>query len=221
MKTFDINFRGYDKEQVDNYLQDLESRYDSTMRAQKERIFSLVEEVSTLTEQLRQYKIDEQAISKSLVESQKLATELRYDADKYSQLTLSRAKVFYAAWQTYAKTLLATLTDGEVRQFNALSDKISTLIGAYEGNDSAVDNSQYVAAGVIADDFTNDTLPVDVSVADNTAVNNNAVPSTVSAQDANPINRVTGMAQQTIDPRELLRSDVSLEQLCKDLGLIE
>ncbi len=217
MKTFDINFRGYDKEQVDNYLQDLESRYDSTMRAQKERIFSLVEEVSTLTEQLRQYKIDEQAISKSLVESQKLATELRYDADKYSQLTLSRAKVFYAAWQTYAKTLLATLTDGEVRQFNALSDKISTLIGAYEGNASAGDNSQFVAASVIADDITNDTVPADNVV----SVTSNAVPSTVSSQDANPINRVTGMAQQTIDPRELLRSDVSLEQLCKDLGLIE
>lgn len=193
MTKFETTFRGYNKDQVDKYILELEQKYANTLSDQKDRIFSLVDEISTLNDQLKQYKLDEQAISKSLVESQRLASELKYDADRYNQLTLRKAKIFYATWQTYAKTLLATLTDSEVRQFNALSDKIATLINSSEG----IENSQTVSS---------------------------IVPTVVqptSSNNANPIVRVQNMSQQSIDPRELIDNDLSLEELCKDLGLMD
>lgn len=193
MTKFETTFRGYNKDQVDKYILELESKYDNTLRDQKDRIFNLVDDISTLNDQLKQYKLDEQAISKSLVESQRLASELKYDADRYNQLTLRKAKIFYATWQTYAKTLLATLTDSEVRQFNALSDKIGNLINCSEGTETNIS-----IGGAVA------------TVAETTACN-----------DANPIVRVQNMSQQSIDPRELIDNDLSLEQLCKDLGLMD
>ncbi len=193
MTKFETTFRGYNKDQVDKYILELEQKYANTLRDQKDRIFSLVDEISTLNDQLKQYKLDEQAISKSLVESQRLASELKYDADRYNQLTLRKAKIFYATWQTYAKTLLATLSDSEVKQFNGLSDKIATLINSSEGIESSNSINSVVS-----------------TVADATSSNN-----------ANPIVRVQNMSQQSIDPRELIDNDLSLEELCKDLGLMD
>lgn len=190
MKKFDISHRGYNKDQVDKYIIELEHKYSSTLREQKDRIFTLVDEVSRINDELKQYKMDEQAISKSLVESQKLASELRFDADRYSQLTLSRAKVFHATWQTYAKTLLATLTDSEVKQFNALSDKIAMVINTCQ------DNGDFGIAPTVVDKA-------------NTTV-----------QDANPIVRVQNISQHSIDPKEILNNDIDLVSVCKELGLV-
>ncbi len=190
MKKFDTQFRGYSKDQVDKYILELEHKYAGTLSDQKDRIFSLVDEISELNDQLKQYKMDEQAISRSLVESQRLASELKYDADRYSQLTLTKAKIFYATWQTYAKTLLATLTDSEVKQFNALSDKIGALI----------DTCQEGSRGSVA--------PTDTAA------------TSGASQDANPIARVQNLTQQSIDPRELLDTDIDLESVCRELGLM-
>lgn len=135
--TFKKIFRGYDPEEVDKYISETAEKEQQIRTAQKERIDELSDENYALRQQVKQYKTDEQAISKSLIASQHLAEELKFDAERYSDLVLSRAKIFYATWNAYAKTLLAALSDEEVKQFNILQRKIEDVINAYEGKDVA------------------------------------------------------------------------------------
>ena len=120
-------FRGYSPKQVDDYLRELTQKHENIRLAQKQYLEELTEENYQLRHKVKQYQQDEQAIAKSLVDSQKLADELKNDAVRFSELVLSRAKVFYATWQAYAQTLVATLDEQELIQFNRLMAKIENI----------------------------------------------------------------------------------------------
>lgn len=200
-------FRGYDAKQVDEYIRQSQEAEAQLRQAQKERIDELAEENASLSSQLAQYKTDEQAISKSLIDSQKLAQELKHDAEKYSELVLARAKIFYATWSAYAQTLIAALSDDEVKAFNRLQAKIENIINAYEGKNVAEDS-----LGVV------ETAKNQTDVA---AARAEATPSETTMQQEyqNPISKVQQASDVAIDLRELVTTDESLEQLCAELGL--
>ncbi len=191
--TFNKVFRGYSPEQVDSYLSELEKKHADALALQRQRIDEFADENWALRKQVEKYKADEDAISQSLVESQKLAEQTQNDAEKYSQLTLLRAKIFYAAWHAYAQTLVATLSDEEVKVFNQTKAKIERLINSFEGGDVAKD-----AAAIVAQ------LPSEEQTA----------PTNL----ANPIQKVE-QAAHVIELEELIRPTQSLGDLCRDLGL--
>ena len=233
-------FRGYSPKQVDEYIQQITQKHEQVRLAQKQYLEELTEENYQLRHKVKQYQLDEQAIAKSLIESQKLAEELKNDAVHFSDLVLSRAKVFYATWQAYAKTLIATLDEQEIIQFNNLMAKIENIINAFEGKDVQTDLQSVVdGAHQVHVDQTSTTEP-QVEVA--TTVVDTEAPTAVQASTeqpmdtpvespdlapsattmgvyANPIGKVE-QASQVIDLRELTKVDDSLEQLCIDLGLI-
>ena len=128
---FDKSFRGYDVTQVDNYIKSQEERFEQVSSTQKQRIFQLSDENEQLKSQLLQYQLDEKAIKQALVESNKLAAQLKDDADKYSRVVFQRAKVFYSTWQAYAKTMLNGFSAQEMEQFNQMLNKIATLMEDY------------------------------------------------------------------------------------------
>ena len=134
-------FRGYDPREVDRHLVESSNKEQQIRTAQKERIDELVEENSALRKLVAQYQADEQAISRALIQSQNVAEQTRQQANEYSQMAIRRAKVFCASWQAYASTLVAALSDEEVRQLNGLQRKIENLLTEYNGN-----NAQEVAA---------------------------------------------------------------------------
>ena len=239
---------GYSPKQVDEYIQQLTQKHEQIRLAQKQYLEELTEENYQLRHKVKQYEQDEQAIAKSLIESQKLADELKNDAVHFSELVLSRAKVFYATWQAYAKTLVATLDEQELIQFNRLMEKIENIINAYEGKNVQTDVKTIVdkAHQTGADDVGVPQTPaieqvvqpmVDVTTDDVTQPSVDAVATTEIPTDtadespdlapsattmgvyANPIGKVE-QASQVIDLRELTKVDDSLEQLCIDLGLI-
>ena len=187
---FSKSFRGYNVAEVDNYIQNQQQCFDEVTATQKERIFELVDENGKLQQQLDQYRLDEKAISQSLVESNKLAVQLKNDAENYSKVVLQRAKVFYATWQSYAKTMLTALSSQEVAQFNLLLKKIEQLMQDYQGDDTAVVASQQLASTVDATNLVN------------------------------PVNKVANASGHAIDLAEILKPEQSLEELCGDLGLI-
>lgn len=131
--TFNKKFKGYDPAQVDAYLKELKEKESKIRTAQKERMDALADENYVLRQELKKYHANELAISQSLIESQNLAKEVKGNADKYSQLVLSRAKIFYATWRAYAQTIISTLTREELQAFNALQKRIENIINAYEG----------------------------------------------------------------------------------------
>ena len=203
---FKMKLRGYDPAEVDKYIEKLESD-DKKIRAdQKERIDQLSDENYSLRQQLQRYQADEEAISKSLIVSQHLAQEMKFDAEKYSNLVLSRAKIFYATWHAYAQTLISSLSQDEVDQFNSLQRKIETVINAYEGKDIA-----------------KEVEALDTTAATRDAIKRAKIDAKLNEKSkgtfANPIAKIEQAANQTIDLRELARTDLSLEDLCAELGL--
>lgn len=225
-------FRGYDPQEVEKYIADTAQKEQQLRASQKERIDELLDENYILRQQVKQYQTDEQAISKSLIASQNLAQELKFDAEKYSDLVLSRAKIFYATWRAYSQTLIASLSAEEVREFNALQRKIEGVINAYEGKDVAkemterAENNKQTDAGIITDTKSDSqkqavateasVQPAETSMAETVEV----TPSeTTMGVFANPITKIENAADQVIDLRELTHPDMSLEDLCAELGL--
>ena len=129
---FKMVLRGYDPKEVDKHLTETAAKEQEIRVAQKERITELSEENRALKKLVKQYHADEQAIASSIIASHNLAQGVRLDADKYSEFVLRRAKIFVASWQAYSQTLIASLTDDEVKAFNAIQKKIETLIFEYE-----------------------------------------------------------------------------------------
>ncbi len=260
-------FRGYDPIEVDNYIAETEANEQKIRAAQKERIDELSDENYSLRQQVKQYQTDEQAISKSLIASQHLAQELKFDAERYSDLVLSRAKIFYATWRAYAKTLVASLSEEEIRAFNVLQKKIENMINAYEGKDVAKemderelqhDKSVAATAQKVSVDETVQKTSQNVPETEISVSNEPNVPQSPAKQSvqsessgsqqaslteeekwrrarevvdvtpsettmriyANPISKVEEASGQVIDLRELTKTDMSLEDLCAELGLI-
>ena len=202
--SFKKVFRGYDPEEVDKLIAETAAREKQIRTAQKERIDELTDENYALRQQLRQYKDNELAISQSLIASQQLAQELKNDAEKYSDLVLSRAKIFYATWHTYSKTLIATLSAEEVREFNKLQRKIEDIINAYDGQDVEQEVEENVAR----------------YESRQTAERKSIVDNFLQSDLENPIDKLQSASDQIIDLRELTQPEQSLEELCRDLGLL-
>ncbi len=208
-------FRGYNPQQVDKYINETAQKEKDIRIAQKQRIDQLTEENRLLTEQVTQYQQDEQAISKSLIETQKLVEEMRGDAERFSQLVLARAKLFYASWRAYSQTLIATLSPQEVENFNKLQKKLEFIINAYEGKDVHAETIQ------LKERILNGKQPQQCPAnTEQPAEDTNVTPTqTTMGVYKNPITAVE-QAAQVIDLRELATTDLNLEEICKDLGLI-
>ena len=56
MAKFDINKKGYDIEQVDNFINKLSLKYEEKLSEQKDRVFSLKNELALMEERLETYK---------------------------------------------------------------------------------------------------------------------------------------------------------------------
>ena len=188
-------FRGYDPIEVDKHLAETANKEQQIRTAQKERIDELLEENRVLRKRVSHYEVNEQAISQALIDSHKLADEVKLDAEKYSNLVLNRAKIFCASWRAYSKTLVAALSDEEVREFNFLQRKIENMINAYEGKQQ---DSQVAAAK--ADERQND-VPFGVF--------------------SNPIVRVEDASEHVIDLKELTKTNQTLEEICAELGILK
>lgn len=208
-KVFKKALFGYDTKQVDQHVQALTEQNQAILPL-RERVEELREENESLRLLVKKYQDDEQAISKSLVESQKIADELRGDAKQFAEITLSRAKIFYATWTAYSKTLVASLSAEELKQFNQLKRKIEQVINAFEGKNVAEFGEKIATAS--ADETAVSTDAVATSTTD-------AKAETVGASSQNPLDKISQESGQVIDLRELLCPEESLAELCQDLGL--
>ena len=208
-------FRGYDPRQVDQFLKTKEESDAMVLQAQRERIDQLADENNRLKEQLAKFNDKEKAISDALVQSQQLAVKLQNDADKYAEVVLTRAKLFYAAWQAYSQTMVSALSYQELQRFNELRAKLERLIKNYDGSDIGSETADLVltangevqsqqSATATANQRSSDRLPTEGRVG-----------------GTNPIHRVEQAVGATIDLKELIHPDQSLSDICADLGLTE
>jgi cell division initiation protein len=88
-KEFSLSFRGYNRQEVDEFLSTLSSDYESLVRENS----SLKEELSALAQKLEDYRTMEENLRNSLLLAQKVAEEVKSNAQKEAELIKSGAQM--------------------------------------------------------------------------------------------------------------------------------
>jgi cell division initiation protein len=87
-KEFSRVFRGYDEDQVNEFLDQIIKEFDILLKEKRQ----LEERVATLNERLSQFSNIEETLKKSLVMAQEAADELKANARKEAQLIIKEAE---------------------------------------------------------------------------------------------------------------------------------
>lgn len=106
MAKFDINKKGYDPEQVDTFINKLSLKYEEKLSEQKDRVFSLKNELSILEERLNSYREKDKQISQALMFAVEKAEEIEGNASKLYDLEIKRLRLLYKDWDDTLDALL-------------------------------------------------------------------------------------------------------------------
>ncbi len=100
MVKFDTDKKGYDVTQVDNYIKTLTLKYEEKLAEQKDRVFTLRNEVNVLKERLEGYQDKDRQISKALIFAVEKADQIENSAKKLYDLEIKRINLLYEKWNT-------------------------------------------------------------------------------------------------------------------------
>ncbi|MCL6631673.1 MAG: DivIVA domain-containing protein [Alicyclobacillus herbarius] len=87
-KEFSRSFRGYDEDEVDDFLERVMQDYEALIRQNKE----LEERIAELNERLQHFTNIEESLSKSILVAQETAEEVKANARKEAQLIIKEAE---------------------------------------------------------------------------------------------------------------------------------
>lgn len=87
-KEFGRSFRGYDEDEVDDFLERIIQDYEGLIRQNKE----LEDRVENLLEKLKHFENIEASLSKSILIAQETAEEVKINARKEAQLIVKEAE---------------------------------------------------------------------------------------------------------------------------------
>lgn len=87
-KEFGRSFRGYDEDEVDDFLERVIQDYEALIRQNKE----LEERLEDMGDRLKHFSNIEESLSKSIIVAQETAEEVKANARKEAQLILKEAE---------------------------------------------------------------------------------------------------------------------------------
>jgi cell division initiation protein len=87
-KEFKRGFRGYDEDQVNEFLDQVIKDYEALIRENKE----LQNQIQTIQDRLNHFSAIEETLSKTLIVAQETAEEVKMNAKKEAQLVLKEAE---------------------------------------------------------------------------------------------------------------------------------
>jgi cell division initiation protein len=87
-KEFSRSFRGYDEDQVNEFLDQIIKDYEALIRENKE----LQNQVAALQERVNHFATMEETLSKTIIVAQETADEVKNNAKKEAQLILKEAE---------------------------------------------------------------------------------------------------------------------------------
>ena len=105
MTKFDIDKKGYNTTQVDEFIKALTLKYEEKLSEQKDRVFSMRNEIRVLTERVDMYQTKDKQISKALVYAVEKADQIESSARKLYELELKRISILYAKWQQLLESI--------------------------------------------------------------------------------------------------------------------
>lgn len=223
-------FRGYDPVQVVRFINETADRETATRMAQRERIEELSEENRNLRDRIVELQRRQNDVAEVMIVAQQVANEIEQSAMTYADRALLEAKKFYATWQAYSKTIVASFTEDELVSFNNLERKIGEVIANYEHKLNTASKPDEAAAGIpqraarkrkmTPDEFVKRMEQAAENLGEKSDKAEQEEQQANADKSVNPISRVEQAAGQSIDIRELARPEQTLEELCLDLGLI-
>ncbi|SDC35760.1 DivIVA domain-containing protein [Shouchella lonarensis] len=87
-KEFTRSFRGYDEDEVNEFLDQLIKDYEAVLREKK----TLFEQVTSLEEKLAHFNNIEETLNKAVLVAQETADDLRRNAEKEAQLIVKESE---------------------------------------------------------------------------------------------------------------------------------
>ena len=95
MVKFDMDKKGYDVDQVDNYINALSIKYEEKLAEQKDRVFAMRNELNIMKERLAHYQNKDKQISQALVFAVEKAGQIENSARKIYDLEIKRINILY------------------------------------------------------------------------------------------------------------------------------
>lgn len=106
MAKFDLVKNGYDKGQVDAFIDKLTIKYEEKLSEQKDRLYTLKNEVSLLKDRVDTYTEKDKQISKALIYAVENAEKIENNATNLFDMEVKRIKLLYAEWEALSKEML-------------------------------------------------------------------------------------------------------------------
>lgn len=121
MAKFDINKKGYDIEQVDNFINKLSLKYEEKLSEQKDRVFSLKNELAVMEGRLNTYRDKDKQISQALMYAVEKAEQIESNASRLYDLEMKRLRLLYKEWEEVVGQIISLQMSAE------LKDKVTEL----------------------------------------------------------------------------------------------
>lgn len=193
-----LSKRKYKKIEVETLLDNLSSDFNLIINKQKLEIKNLTDEKTKLIAEIELYKEKEDAINGAMLNAEQNLIDKQKDADRYYSLTVQSLKSFLTRWNSY---------------FNALAEKYPL----YSAVNSAIEVKKQLEKILLTE--TNDKDIVSKA--------ETLLPKeTKTTKKFNPQQKINDYIVATSDTEfnldEVLNpGELVLEDLCKELGLIE
>lgn len=193
-KKFKIVFRGYDVDEVNDYIENRTEKYEETLAEQKSRIFELVEINKRLCDELSSLSKQEKNLSQALLQANEKADQIITNARLLADAEMERVRVFQEKWEFFAKKMLAELSPKELMYYERMKDRIDSTFKQFAAQTAETKRS-----------YPHEAMKR-VAAAD-------------TSQQINPIKRVTSAldSKPAIGLDEVYSTDESLSDLLDEL----
>ncbi len=99
MANFNIDKKGYNPEEVDDYINKIYLKYEDKLSEQKDRVVALKSEVDSLNEKLKKYVNKDEQISRALIYAVEKAEQIENNAKNVYNLEIKRINALYSRWE--------------------------------------------------------------------------------------------------------------------------
>ncbi len=195
----ELNKKKYKKEEVEVLLSSCKIQYESELKSHCEKEAELVEQNRKLFVELSAYREKDEMISASLISAQSQAKEILDDANRKCELELEHLKDFSRRWKGYFEYISEKYPHYEaLKEAQDVYKKMSSILSTKRGK-GAINGVEKVLAEK-SNIITNRLFDPKEKINDY-----------IAATSDNGFN-----LDEVLNPGEL-----KLEDLCKELGLID
>ena len=130
--NFNVVKKGYDKTQVQEYIQNLTNENNEVVTNLKTEIEELKRQKEQLEQVVNSYDKKKDEIFVAFVEAQETSAKLKAKAEKRFADEMERLQLFQQKWTAYAKEVTKTLAPEQAEKFEQAGKKFEEILALYD-----------------------------------------------------------------------------------------